>query len=136
MGATCPNCHSQNTQSLASVYKAGTTVGPHGIENSLLALQCAPPKLKFTYPKGCTGGAIGCFAIIFAILVIGCCYSTPNGDASLFVLVGLAACLTYYNYREDAERLRWNRDEFPILFQQWEKTWYCHNCDTKFIPES
>ena len=37
------------------------------------------------------------------------------------------------NIRRAAAVRRWNRDEWPSKYAEWEKTWFCRDCEATFM---
>lgn len=143
---TCPHCQSESVQTLSMIFDSGTATAIHnstgvgvGIGSnggiglgvgggkttstsvSTLAAKVAPPRKK----------KIILLIIAFVILLpntLGALASTIAGG--LFMLL-IVAGLGYLAYT----RIRWNKNEYPVLLELWQRKWKCLTCGHEFIPE-
>jgi hypothetical protein len=144
----CPNCQSEDVQTLQVVFDEGTSrldgrqtgggVGwspGHGVgvgvgggkirgtTQSVLAQKAAPPKRKSV-----AGGVV--VAIIGLVLLIGL-VSAGGGAIAAGIIIGLIlmALGVYAAYRANG----YNASEWPGLYEQWRKSWMCRKCGTVFV---
>lgn len=147
----CSKCGSDQTAKCSTIYASGTTgietkttgmgvglsrggfvpvVGggtTRGVQQTELAAQLAPPANKSAKEifKGCASffGVIG---------VIGCVIFMPLGMMILVggvAVAGITALIATLCFRP------YNRDEWPKLYEQWERKWYCGRCGETFTPD-
>ena len=89
---------------------------------SILAQKVSPPQLqKLTWANGLT---------VVGLLVIA------NGITSMALGVILAGIVIFSPgaYMIYSKR-KWNREDYPRLLAQWEKSWLCHKCGHVFTLE-
>ena len=137
----CPKCKSKNTQRLEVIYEHGTsdinttsnTVGvgyggrlgaggavtkTSGTSQSIIAQKASPPEIR-SY-----SAVIWC-SIIGLILLF-------NAEG-FWQLVGLGfVVLAIYMGKANFE---YNKSEFPKLFEEWEKSWYCNKCGNIYFKK-
>jgi len=142
----CPKCNSENTQTLSVIYEGGTNVTQStsktraggfldpvpsitaktkstSVTQSKLAQKSNPPeKKKITIQVGVT---------IFGILLVLTSFGSQfNISGFLFALI-LTGGFGYWSYI----LIKYNKEEWPLLLEKWEKSWYCHKCGEIFIKE-
>lgn len=141
----CPYCQSENIQSYNIAYAGGfsnvngvtTGVGigmggrvgvgvgnTVGTQQTALSMMAAPPEKKST-----TGlfikGAIGIYFGLGLILLVS---GFSKSNWSLIIYFGAYAILLYIIHR----RTVWNREVYPQLRKDWERTYICLRCGNKF----
>ena len=123
----CPHCHSEHIQKCSIVYQNGasqitTTNGEEVrvIGNGLtqLAQQVAPPAEKETH-----WGAMILFgggAVLFL-------------TSGLFIVGIILGFIALNLYGSSDEAAKFNKEKYPILYNQWLNTYICNRCGNKFI---
>jgi hypothetical protein len=74
------------------------------------------------------------FVLFLILTLFGLAHRYGEGWFGGFVL-GLAVgigCLVF-NMRRAASVRRWNRDVWPTKYADWEKTWFCRDCEATFV---
>ena len=123
----CPHCHSEHIQKCSIVYQNGASqiTTSNGEEVRIigegltqLAQQVAPPAKKETH-----WGAM----ILFA------------GGALLFLTSGLfivgviLGVIAFGLYGSSDEAAKFNKEEYPILYNQWCNSYICNRCGHTFF---
>lgn len=131
----CPKCNSDNTQRLSVIYQSGTqhisttsrTYGggggsgfgvggasttTSGTSQSYLASKAAPPKKK---P----------LALAIGIIVVGFLAFYVQFLLALLILAA-GGFLAY-------KAFRYNKEVYPGLRQEWQRSWHCNKCGTIYI---
>ena len=144
----CPNCGSENTQNVKSLYEGGT-VESHGMSNtsggnvirtpferksyttftsstshSDLALRHTPPK------KRPTAGLV--VMISFIGLFIAFFFGLFSWSSTVFWIIWIIVTLISIPFASSTST--YNNDEYPSLYENWLKQYYCHKCGTTFVP--
>lgn len=90
---------------------------------SALAEKAAPPALKKTH---WLVWSIGVGGPAFAV----CASSDFEAAARIVALCAGALCLylMFLNWK-------WNKNEYPPLMAQWERSWMCHKCGNIFVQD-
>ena len=140
----CPNCKSDNTQTLAMIFDAGTTTGTsvsrtHGggffnilptfraksktksVSQSNLAIKAAPPEKK----KIVASILIAIIALLLAFGQI----SPFNFMFVVFLVIAIVAGYLAYLAMD------YNKKTWPGEFEKWQKSWKCHKCGNVWIPQ-
>lgn len=154
----CPQCHSNETQSVPIVYAGGTStsntvaiggglgIGPvigggRSVSRTNLAQRLAPPAQRLNNPYGVNGG-VGCpvalLCIVLAGVVSASLLSADTSNPNIF-LVLLAAVAPFF--------LGWLVMHFPwtdwekreerryvLAHERWSKQYFCHRCGCVFTP--
>ena len=123
----CPHCHSEHIQKCSIVYQNGasqiTTSNGEEVRvigNGLtqLAQQVAPPAEKETH-----WGAMILFgggAVLFL-------------TSGLFIVGIILGFIALNLYGSSDEAAKFNKEKYPILYNQWLNTYICNRCGNKFI---
>ena len=124
----CPNCGSENVQSLPIIYQSGSSgtssvtqttqfIGiSQGNTMTDLARSVAPPQQK-EEPAGCA---------ICILLGIGSLFLGIFQAAIAFAVVAVIFYLPL------AEVKKYNEEQFPIEYDNWKNSYLCHRCGTFF----
>jgi len=155
----CPKCGSDQTAKCSAVYASGTTaietktsgmgvglsrggfvpvVGggtTRGVQQTQLAAQLAPPAKEPTVKQffGGTFFLAPLLGVIVAIVVgLISDWSEPAVVGTFLVVAALIAIL---NVAATVRMYRENRDEWPKLYAEWERKWYCGRCGETFTPD-
>lgn len=145
----CPKCSSENIQLFSMIFQSGTStstshtsgvglnndggMGVFGAQTStasstLLANQVAPPVLKKMTLAGIAMGLGGIF-IFRGLGEIGSRNNEPPVIVLLLIVGFGLAFIGFYFFKKNK---RYNREEFPRLYTQWEHSWKCHKCGHVF----
>ena len=123
----CPHCHSEHIQKCSIVYQNGasqiTTSNGEEVRvigNGLtqLAQQVAPPAEKETH----WGAMILCGGLAALFLTSG-----------LFIVGIILGFIALNLYGSSDEAAKFNKEKYPILYNQWLNTYICNRCGNKFI---
>lgn len=141
----CPKCKSENVQTLQMVHNQGTSISSSeskthaggfldiipsvkaktktsGVSYSKLALKAqAPEKKKIIV----SGGIVILAALLFPLQF------ESFSIISLLIHVGIIGICGKITY----DRLKFNKEEWPALMNEWENSWMCHKCGSIFQPE-
>jgi hypothetical protein len=144
----CPGCGSEDAQTLQMVFDEGTQhldgrqtgvgvgyspgsgmgvgVGGgkiKGTTRSVLAQKAAPPQ-----KKQLTAGVI--VAVVgFFVFIVGVSSGSGGGIAAgLIIGILIMAGGIYLAYIAS----QYNKNEWPALYQQWQKSWMCRKCGNIF----
>ncbi len=139
MPIECPNCGSKATQSLYTGWQKGTRIGESSISYSAWALRCQPPQPRVVV------GSLG-WALLF-ILSISLPFvikaspeihvdqdmlSTPWFTFLAVSAAGIVLTIVVRFFRMVHHFVFL----LPNEHERWTKSWICHDCSEKFIPES
>ena len=138
----CPNCGSENIQKMQIVYQSGThsssgettykdehgnKVRAESSENTTtgLAAAVAPPKKKDEPYLA---------AIVCAFIGGYCIYDLFSGfgwgELIFGVIMLLVALLVWSSADENS---KWNKNDFPELYNEWCSSFICHKCGPRFV---
>ena len=133
MNLSCPNCGSNDTQSCQVIFNAGTTshssvarddygneVKTSGSTSTNLAQMVAPPIQKDTHP------------ILLVVLGFLALDSIAEG---FFIIAGILAVATIGCYTSNKEANEYNNNVYPKELKDWQNSYYCHRCGTRFIAK-
>jgi predicted RNA-binding Zn-ribbon protein involved in translation (DUF1610 family) len=146
----CPNCGSENTQNVEVLYEGGT-IESHGMSNtsggnvirtpferksyttftsstshSKLALKHIPPQKK---------GTVGLVIMIsFIGLFIAALFGLFMWSSTAFWFICIIITLISLPFA--SSNSDYNKNEYPSLYNNWAKQYYCHKCGKIFVPES
>ena len=121
----CPHCQSDNIQKCSIVYQNGTsnhryttTVNGEDLEttgtgHTELAKAVAPPAKQDT-----SWGAM----IVLGGVAVFCIY----GGLTIVGIIAAVLALACYGTSQDAEKF--NKEEYPKLYNQWLNTYICNRC--------
>lgn len=135
----CPQCRSDNTQRLKVIYESGTgtisaksdvygasgssVVMTSGTTQSALAGRAAPPRKKgYGWP---VVSAAMAFIVPFFVL-----YNNYHTAANLLFYVFWIAAIWMA-----IAAFRFNRSQFPQLYQYWLNNWMCMKCGNIYHQE-
>lgn len=139
----CDKCGGTNIVAASVVYQQGTRtysgVFSSGVSQSQEALVAAPPKQRGYRRSLLTWGIATCFAFFWGFAGLSRMSVHPHSAslgnavvifllASVFFVVGLLLSV-----RRVA---RYNRDVYPQLLWDWERTFICRRCGTSLIVPS
>lgn len=145
----CPTCQSDQVQRLEVIYDSGTrnihatshttgfglgsSVGAGGLrtsasgtEQTTLAAKLAPPAKKGS-PAMMVIVTIGLSFVAFGV-------SLPRGEGfvgTTFALI-VAAIVLYLGIKRATSVSKFNNEQWPVLYRQWKKSWFCHKCGTVY----
>lgn len=146
----CPRCESDQIQRFAVVFQTGTArsthhtsgigIGGHseGIglagfgavtesaSSTLLASQLAPPETKPSLFPNLMRGV----CIIFTLVALTAFVQFRDIRLGIVVAIGLAGF--WSNHRRYKNLSKWNKEEYPKLVDEWERSWVCHKCGHTF----
>lgn len=144
----CPYCQSENIQSYNIAYAGGVSsvngvttgvgIGMNGrvgvgigntvgTQQTALSMMAEPPKKKST-----TGLFIkGTLGIYFGLGIVFLVSGLSKSNWSLVIYIVAYAILVYNIHR----RTVWNREVYPELRRDWERTYICLRCGNKFRLE-
>lgn len=107
----------QNNNQNQSAY---TRSSSYSFSQTALAKLCSPPRLK-----------LNPFLLFLIFVVAGFFFKHPF-DSSIFysklltpIIFIIPIPFVYYNSK-------WNKNIYPLIYEQWESKWYCHKCDLFF----
>ena len=125
----CPNCHSENIQSLPIIYQSGSS-GSNSITTADkfiavtkgknmtdLARSVAPPSKKeeVWWPT-----------ILFGTLAF---FMIDDGYTTGGIICGLVAAIGLYSINEVDN---YNKNVFPAEYDNWQNSYLCHRCGSIF----
>ena len=143
MRLACPKCSSDNVQALHLVYESGVShmhgesstsgigldagglgVGvassrSTGVQKSALAERHAPPEKKSFNEEA--------VAVVLLLVIVVVAIAS---SAWVWALVGLGSGVVFVLLiRRD---MRFNREEYPLLLEQWRRSFLCFRCGSTF----
>jgi hypothetical protein len=107
MSTPCPSCNSVKTQTLAAAHNDDPD-----------SPQFAPPEMRDAISRW--------RGFWWGVLFVG----VPT--LGLFIPVLL--WITLREQKKVEANARWNEAEWPLEYEEWEKSWYCHDCEKEFTP--
>lgn len=137
---SCPQCHSQQVQSLSMVHQMGTSstiakgksVGvtgggsigvmstrTKGISQTVAAQRFAPPTYRSV-------------PFFLWLLLVGGIVVALIGLNAVAILIGIAMVVPAI--AQSRSNGSCNKKEFPKARQLWEQCWLCHQCGFSYIP--
>ncbi|WP_218080936.1 hypothetical protein [Anthocerotibacter panamensis] len=144
MGYCCPRCNGQNVQSFAVAHANGfSTVNTQtraglafhattqGIQQNVVSQMTAPPlKMEFIPTQGLlrkVGVLLGCYIGVSVVVsqVLG-----ANGPVPQTVTLASLAGLLVWRFRAVSQH---NMQEWPLLYERWQKSWVCLQCGEGFL---
>ena len=145
MSLSCPSCGNENTQSLSLVYNSGTrsssstavgvaTTGhglgvgvaaTSGMSQSQLAAKFGPPKKD---------QAIGSIWVLVVGIVLSIAIgATVNSETISWIIIAATFIVAFAIGRN---AYRFNREELPRLYTEWERKLLCLRCGDVFQQPS
>jgi hypothetical protein len=146
MSLACPKCSSNDAKSLSLIYREGlsiintqtTTFGSAvgsgggvafgsssgtttGRQQSVLSRQAAPPARKGW--------------ILWAILVVAFGMGAVGGMVHPGIGTLLAIAMVVFSVRMVMRARKFNVEEYPGIYQRWERSFMCNRCGEVFAPE-
>lgn len=138
----CPNCGSENIQKMEIVFQSGTfsnfstttyknnvgeRVNAETAENSSSALAdaVAPPEEEDVSWWPVWGCAF--LAAWFADELL------KKFDFLKLIVVIVLGIIAYGCYLNASAKEKWNKEEYPKLYDEWCKSFICHKCGHRFI---
>lgn len=127
---TCPNCHSENVQSLPIIYQSGTSGGDSvtqtgniisvtkGVQMTNLAKSVAPPTKK--------DESWGIVVILLAVAF----FAWDSGIGWLLIGSAFFAIGGIYN---NIEASNYNNNTWPAEYDTWLHSYLCHHCGNVFV---
>jgi hypothetical protein len=89
---------------------------------SLTAQKVAPPQLqKLTWASG--------LAVIGVLVILNGMTSMSLGTILTGIVIFSPGAYLLYS------RKKWNKEVYPQLLTQWQKSWLCHKCGNVFVLE-
>lgn len=151
----CPKCGSPNTKSLSAIWSSGNrssktnaggisisskgTVrvakgGANTVHTSSKISDAAPPQYN-----GGTSPLVMSIVVYLLVLVVLTGFLTTSDDGGfissifglLFIGVPLVAAIYTYKYVNQARNTK--KQEYIKQFEQYEHTWLCQRCNTKYV---
>lgn len=130
----CPQCQSDNIQRLEVIYEGGTqnisassvtggvggraglgaVTSTSGQSQSVLAKKLSPPAKK----------QVGRLLLLFPFVILAFMIDTVVGCVAIAAIVLFMFTNSTYNNKE-----------WPALYQEWIKQWYCNKCGSVFKPD-
>ena len=126
----CPHCHSENIQKCSVVYQSGTSNQHYvttvngdvesrttGGGSTGLAQQVAPPVKKETSWGTvivCGGGAVLCLF------------------SGILIVAAILGVMAFGAYGSSSEADKYNKEEYPVLYEIWLNSYICHRCGSIF----
>lgn len=126
----CPHCHSEHIQKCSIIYQNGasnhqyvTNINGQDVETTgggvtQLAQQVAPPVKKETN----WGAMILCAGGAFLLLTCG-----------VFIVGVILGFIAFGLYGSSEEAAKFNKEEFPRLYETWLNTYHCNRCGHTFL---
>ena len=151
MGLQCSSCQCENVQKLSLVYENGisdlkgtqtsTGVGLsqgglgvgvarskiRGTQQTALSKKATPPTKKSIFKRGALY-FVGIFIVPMVLLAI--LQQSHNTVLGIVVVITYIAVAVWHLIT----RFKYNKTQFPQLFQNWDKSYMCHTCGSMFIP--
>jgi hypothetical protein len=140
----CPRCHSDNTQLACLIYAEGTqhassssktvfgSVHASSTAQTPLAAMCAPPEpLSVAMPDKIAGIFITPPILMLFFFSWFGGFSKGLLLASLWLLLVLSpiwGVAMFISFR----RKRHNKTVMPARLEQWQRSWFCKKCATRF----
>jgi hypothetical protein len=133
---SCPHCGKPWVKRLAVIWKQGTSdlVTSYGedVEFTVEAQEAAPPKKK--QPGGPL--FLGCIlAGIPSVIILSLTNNQLSIGGWVLLTCWIALVVTVFAFIGLREA-RWNREVWPRLYAEWERSWSCQSCGKKFLPEA
>ena len=129
----CPNCNSENVQSVAMAYgESGSVVyDKHnrqvGTQRTATGMMLQPPKPRAMWWRWVITVYFG-FDTIYALI------ASVMHPAAIVALV-IVAVLTFVSYRYLVKPAKaYNSSTHLSNMQQWQQTWLCKACGNMFAP--
>ena len=142
----CSNCNNDGqTQKVSSIYLAGTSEthssgssnttfhqsgfnqnhnpsaytssSSYSFSQTKLAKLCSPPRRKLN-------PFLLFLIFVFAGFFLKLSFNNMPFYSELLVPVILIIPIPFVYYN-----LKWNKNIYPFIYEQWENKWYCHKCD-------
>ena len=123
----CPHCHSEHIQKYSIVYQNGASqiTTSNGEEVRIigegltqLAQQVAPPAKKETH-----WGAMVISGFLAVLLL----------TSGLFIVGVILGVIAFGLYGSSDEAAKFNKEEYPILYNQWCNSYICNRCGHTFF---
>ena len=123
----CPHCHSEHIQKCSIVYQNGASqiTTSNGEEVRIigegltqLAQQVAPPAKKETH-----WGAMVISGFLAVLLL----------TSGLFIVGVILGVIAFGLYGSSDEAAKFNKEEYPILYNQWCNSYICNRCGHTFF---
>jgi hypothetical protein len=160
---TCPNCSSDQIQRISAIYEAGTSVvettttgggvafskdgmapilaasSSTGTQQTKLAARATPPARR---PVGkAIVAAIVASPILAVVLTLAtgfACGLVGASGETIGAVTGIVSwgALATFSVGFVAMAVvdyKFNREEWPVLREEWERKWFCHRCATEFV---
>lgn len=146
MDLNCPKCSSDNTQRISSIVEAGTTTtkgrttsvgsaygsGGLGVGSSVGSINAtSKTALAEKLARPAKKPVISLYIAIVAIAWFTLAGVTAVG----YWILLIAAPLSWFVFSMAGKNKIHNREVFPELISSWENGFYCHRCDTSFVPK-
>ena len=144
----CPHCGSDNVQRFSVAYEngastintqtktAGVGIGgalgiggakshTTGVQLSQMAQKTAPPA-----KKGYKWAIIISIVVYFVVAnLVDSMFSLGSSTSGILGLVGLVVSAYFLGY---VKVYRYNAETWPVLREEWEKSWICMKCGNTF----
>ena len=127
---TCPNCHSENVQSLPIIYQSGTSGGDSvtqtgniisvtkGVQMTNLARSVAPPT-----KKEASWGIV----VFFGVLTF---FALDSGSTVFLLCSAIVLAGGIYS---NIEVSNYNEKVWPAEYDTWLHSYLCHRCGNVFV---